>query len=148
MNVIDLGSGSGEADYEDKPSSSEAFELIYSNRVIADDKPKDIKVKLMDASSSSRRNDSRDGGNAKILVSKKPKLDEKTKLFQLDFRGRARFASTSNMQLVLSGDVDNDSAPVVFQLGKLEKHLFAMDFSYPLSMVTAFGIALSALSRG
>lgn len=124
----------------------EIFDLTYSNRVIADDKPKDIKIKLKSQNVNER--DSRNSRNSEFiyLLSKKPDLDPETKTYRLDFRGRAQLPSTSNLQLVLEGD--GNSAKPIFQLGRLDKNEFSMDFSYPLTFFTAFGIALAALSRG
>lgn len=142
--MIKFSSGSNDGDYEEKPF--EVFELTYSNRVIADDKPKDIKLKLKLDKNEVEKDRKGDGELIKWLVSKKPELDKKTKTYRLDFKGRAQLPSTSNLQLVLDGD--SDSAVPVFQLGKLDKNEFAMDFSYPLTFFTAFGMALAALSRG
>jgi len=64
----------------------------------------------------------------------------------LDFRGRVTLASVKNFQLVAGNnetDAENAS-PIVLQFGKVGKNTFTMDFQYPLSVMQAFSICLSA----
>lgn len=62
-------------------------------------------------------------------------------------RGRAKLSSSKNF-LVYREDVLDQQEPIaedaVFQLGKMGKQTFALDFRHPLSPIQAFAIALAA----
>jgi hypothetical protein len=57
--------------------------------------------------------------------------------------GRVKMPSTKNFQLVLHGNQD----AVVLLFGKIDKNLYALDFTSPLSAHQAFGLALSSLDQ-
>ena len=78
----------------------------------------------------------------------------------MDFMGRAHETSVKNFQLVVSppqdrflrakymqsplGTIDtNDVSNVLVQMGRVEDDRFAVDFQYPVSAFSAFGICLS-----
>jgi len=85
------------------------------------------------------------------LKNKRPKYDERIKAHTLDFNGRVTEGSTKNFQLCASGvdpsDFDKDDADgaVVLQFGKCGTNTFALDFSWPMSPMQAFAIALSSI---
>jgi len=58
----------------------------------------------------------------------------------LNFHGRVAQGSQKNFQFVDSYD-DNK---IYLQCGKVDKDRFILDFSFPFSIVQAFGICLSA----
>jgi hypothetical protein len=62
--------------------------------------------------------------------------------FVLNFGGRVSVASVKNFQLCDR----NDNEDIMLQFGRIKgRHLFTMDFSYPLSPVQAFAVAISSL---
>merc|ERR1712165_252622 len=62
--------------------------------------------------------------------------------FVLNFGGRVSVASVNNFQLCDRNDHEN----IMLQFGRIEgRHSFTMDFSYPLSPLQAFAIAVSSL---
>jgi len=62
--------------------------------------------------------------------------------FVLNFGGRVSVASVKNFQLCDRHDHEN----IMLQFGRIEgRHYFTMDFSYPLSPLQAFAIAVSSL---
>jgi hypothetical protein len=62
--------------------------------------------------------------------------------FVLNFGGRVSVASVKNFQLCDRNDHEN----IMLQFGRIEgRHSFTMDFSYPLSPLQAFAIAVSSL---
>jgi len=119
------------------------FELEYTNKMIGRSKPKDLLLKLEIPIHNKRANKSDVQMKQKTLRSKKPDFDSKSKTYRLDFKGRARLPSTNNVQIV----DENDSKTVVMQLGKMKSKHYSLDFSYPFCAFTAFGLAISCLSR-
>lgn len=79
---------------------------------------------------------------ARSLHNKPPEWDASTQAWVLDFHGRAPTVSSKNFQLCLDGSGD-----VVLQLGKVGRNAFTVDYSWPLSGLQAFGIALSAFDQ-
>ena len=75
-----------------------------------------------------------------ILESRRPKWNPRTETFELPFGGRANWASARNFQLV-----DRDGVPdrAVLLYGKMDEDEFALDFSYPLSVLHALSIVLT-----
>merc|ERR1712165_666679 len=62
--------------------------------------------------------------------------------FVLNFGGRVSVPSVKNFQLCDRNDIEN----IMLQFGRIQgRHNFTMDFSYPLSPVQAFAIAISSL---
>ena len=63
-------------------------------------------------------------------------------------RGRVKESSSKNL-LVFRDEVLDQREPIaeeaVFQLGKMGKGTFALDFRHPLSAIQAFAIALAAV---
>lgn len=73
------------------------------------------------------------------LVSRCPTWNEEVECLVLDFAGRTVQASPKNFQLALPGRPEE----VVCQYGKMGPTTFSLDFKGPLSVVQAFGVALS-----
>lgn len=124
------------------PSQSlvQHFELLYRNRSLTNPTPKEIEVFLR----STETNCFEEGKRPTYkVVTKAPEYDKQTKTYRLDFKGRASVSSVNNMQIV---DLSNPSV-VLLQLGKTGKRQFILDYSYPFTAFTAFGVALSCLSR-
>ncbi len=71
------------------------------------------------------------------------------KIHILNFNGRVLQPSKKNFQLILEGS-DSDEADkshkVILQFGKRKKNVYALDFSYPLNAIQAYGICLSTLA--
>ena len=59
----------------------------------------------------------------------------------LNFNGRVTQASVKNFQLIAK------DGNTVMQFGKIDQNIFNLDFSFPLSPLQAFGIALSSFER-
>ena len=78
-----------------------------------------------------------------FLVGQYRRWNTCTESFELPFHGRANSASERNFQLVKteSGQRPN-GAPVVLLHGKLDADTFALDYTYPLSPLHAFALAL------
>ena len=74
------------------------------------------------------------------LENKRPHWDEAQKGHVLNFKGRVTQSSVKNFQLrceALSGDL------TVLQFGRVDKHIFTMDYTHPLSPLQAFALCLS-----
>jgi hypothetical protein len=134
------------------------FDLEYFNKVFGRSKPKDILLDLTVAQSGgdllrSERKGSGVSSSSSIrknkhmmLVTKKPEYDPETKTFRLDFDGRVKLPSASNVQLVDEKKPNSES--VLLQLGKCDSKSYAIDYQYPFTAFSAFGFAISCLSRG
>ncbi|KAK3012346.1 hypothetical protein RJ639_012990 [Escallonia herrerae] len=84
-----------------------------------------------------------------ILKNKAPRWHEQLQCWCLNFKGRVTVASVKNFQLVAAVDpshnVSNaDQEKVILQFGKIGKHIFTMDYRYPLSAFHAFALCLSS----
>ena len=77
------------------------------------------------------------------LVTKNAEWDHETKAYYLEFEGRAEEPSINNLQIVDGSSKQN----VVLQLGKMNSKCFCLDYKYPFNAFTAFGLAVSCLSR-
>lgn len=80
-------------------------------------------------------------GEALSLITKSPSWNTEFQCLVLEFIGRTVIASPDNFQLTFPDDPDD----VVCQYGKLGETTYALDFKQPLSIVQAFGIALSTI---
>jgi len=79
-----------------------------------------------------------------VLMNKQPVYEEKIGAYCLNFHGRALVPSVKNFQLV-SARGNRRTNPVMMQFGKMDKDVFSMDVSYPLSILQAFEIALAGM---
>jgi hypothetical protein len=135
-------------------NSRKYFDLEYNNKIIGQTKPKDIRLEMLvndslneiaNTNASVIENTFQRGKNKRVtLITKKPEFDPATKKYRLDFSGRARMASSNNMQII---DGSNPSK-VLFQLGKKKSKFYYCDYTYPFTAFQAFGLAISSLSRG
>uniref|UniRef100_A0A7R9V1Y3 Tubby C-terminal domain-containing protein n=1 Tax=Chlamydomonas euryale TaxID=1486919 RepID=A0A7R9V1Y3_9CHLO len=84
--------------------------------------------------------------NIMCLMSKQPRYDADAGSYVLDFQGRVTEASVKNFQLVAwdhNADTTGEQPLVLF--GKRGDNLFALDFRYPMSVETAFAVAISSV---
>ncbi|GLC41571.1 hypothetical protein PLESTB_000700800 [Pleodorina starrii] len=82
-----------------------------------------------------------------MLATRPPEWDPALKSYTLDFHGRVRASSVKNFQLVhWDHNTDRKGSDLVLQFGKVEEGCddFALDFTYPLTLQKAFGIALAS----
>jgi len=80
------------------------------------------------------------------FVNKNPEYNKELKKYLLSFGGRITKASVKNFQLIRQTGPSAVSSEITLQFGRRQaKNLFALDFSYPLSPVHAFGIAMSII---
>ena len=76
------------------------------------------------------------------LQNRPPWWNVELNAFVLNFGGRVSVASVKNFQLCDRDDHEN----IMLQFGRIDgRHSFTMDFSYPLSPMQAFAIAISSL---
>ena len=81
-----------------------------------------------------------------MLATKPPEYDEELKAYTLDFKGRVKEASVKNFQLVVwDHNTDLRGSDLVLQFGKIDNDTYALDFAYPLNVVTAFSVALASI---
>ncbi len=74
------------------------------------------------------------------LINKPPKWSVENDAFVLDFYDRVKKPSVKNFQLI--NELDEDY--IFLQFGKVEDHLFNMDFQWPMTPAQAFAICLSS----
>ncbi|CAE7319075.1 TULP3, partial [Symbiodinium sp. KB8] len=78
------------------------------------------------------------------LRNKTPHWDERLQGHVLNFKGRVSQASVKNFQLETADQTSAaDDCPL--QFGRVDKHRFTLDVSWPLSPLQAFGIVLASL---
>ena len=159
-------------DQEDELSANKNFfDLRFNNRLFGPEKPKDFLIDALinDTSSNNNNNNNDTTTTTRVrsfdrsssiesdsahqyfrritqrmsMTNKKPEYDPLLKKYRLDFRGRANVASVNNIQIVDPKEPDR----IIFQLGKVKKYCYNLDYSYPLCAFQAFGIAISCLSR-
>jgi tubby-related protein 1 len=68
------------------------------------------------------------------------------KIHILNFNGRVLQPSKKNFQLILEASNSDKADKVILQFGKRKKNVYALDFSYPLNAIQAYGICLSTLA--
>lgn len=73
------------------------------------------------------------------ISSNLPEWDTKHKKYILDFNGRVKLPSTSNVQLLLNNDL-------IVQFGKVREHMYNLDACFPVSLLQAFAIGLSSIN--
>lgn len=76
------------------------------------------------------------------FITKMPSWNEQVGSLVLDFKGRKIQASAKNFQLTRDED---EKARVVCQHGKIGNNSFALDFRFPLTVIQAFGMALTTI---
>ena len=77
------------------------------------------------------------------FFNKPPKWNEHVQAFVLNFNGRVDRASVKNFQLI----DDNDENKVYLQFGRVGDSHFNIDFSWPLSPIQAFAVALTSFDN-
>ncbi|VDN97919.1 unnamed protein product [Rodentolepis nana] len=86
------------------------------------------------------------------LHNKRPMWNEETQSYVLNFHGRVTQASVKNFQLIDEKDGERFlvlswfNSKVLMQFGRVSDKYFTMDYTYPLSALQAFGIAISSLT--
>jgi hypothetical protein len=78
---------------------------------------------------------------SQMVVTKQPVWNDDVGSLVLDFKGRSVLSSAKNFQLALVQKPDY----VICQYGKIGSNTFALDFRYPLSVIQAFGTAMSTM---
>lgn len=91
------------------------------------------------------------------LGTKSPEYDRASKSYKLDFHGRAKKVSYNNMQISYRPELEDSSSSsssssaeterIVWQLGKVRKNHYILDYAYPFTMFTAFGTALTCMTK-
>ena len=76
-----------------------------------------------------------------VLENKMPQWNEELGAHFLSFNGRVTKASKKNFQLV---EKIGDEEKLVLQFGRVAKEEFTLDFSWPMSPLQAFAVALSS----
>ena len=81
--------------------------------------------------------------NLMFLQNRPPWWNHELNAFVLNFGGRVSVASVKNFQLCERNDPHQN---IILQFGRIEgRHAFTCDFTYPLSPMQAFAIAISSL---
>ncbi|CAD8177018.1 unnamed protein product [Paramecium octaurelia] len=75
-----------------------------------------------------------------IFMNRKPKWNEKTKSFTLNFYDRVKVSSIKNFQLI---QINEQPEQIYVQLGKENDGKFNLDFQSPFSPLQAFMVALA-----
>lgn len=76
-----------------------------------------------------------------VLSTKLPEWNEGVGSLVLDFKGRRISASAKNFQLAPTDRKEH----VTCQFGKIGPDVFGLDFRYPLTVIQAFGMAMSTV---
>jgi hypothetical protein len=86
---------------------------------------------------------------AVLLADKKPKWSNAKNKYVYNFNGRCTVASIKNIQLISENHhfqnelSDSTQEHCMYQFGRWDKKVFNIDFYYPMSIINAFGLALS-----
>lgn len=120
------------------------FKLNFSNKLIGELKPKDINLVLNLFKENLATLNSNKKSKKKNIVSKHPEYDSKTKTYTMDFQDRAMLPSSNNIQLI---DKYDPYESVILQIGKIKDNRYTLDFTYPFSIFSAFGFAVSCLTH-
>lgn len=76
----------------------------------------------------------------------KPRWDEKSSSFMLNFHGRVKMSSKKNFQLV-SADTQSKEEEVIMQFGKVEKGIFSLDYNpQKIGILPGFCLSLSTFA--
>ncbi len=75
-----------------------------------------------------------------VLQNKTPLWNAETNSYVLNFNGRVTVASVKNFQVTPKEDLDY----ILLQFGRIETNQFTLDCKYPISILQAFGIALTS----
>ena len=76
-----------------------------------------------------------------VFKNKKPVWNDTIGAYVLNFNGRVEQASVKNFQLVDEFDPNK----IYLQFGRVDKHVFTLDYLWPFSPLQAFSIALSSI---
>lgn len=150
-------SKAGAADRGDKDIRQELGAVQYMPSLVAS-QPRELQVVLPNPGNReggllSRFKSDKSTRGMTILQQKKPRWNEVTQAYGLNFHGRVKCASVKNFVLINVGDTlqsetmleDADMEREALLFGKLNlDEKFSMDIRHPLSPLLGFGICLSA----
>jgi len=116
--------------------------------------PPGTKTTGLSRSKNDKRNNNNTLNNVTILQQKKPRWNEATHSYGLNFHGRVKCASVKNFVLIdvgsaLQSDSMLEAADMsreALLFGKLNADKFSMDIRWPLSPLQGFAICLSAFA--
>ena len=74
---------------------------------------------------------------------KSPEYNSIYKTYVLNFINRKVIPNEKNIQIILDNGNKND---ILLQFAQVQNNEFILDFKYPYNNITAFALALSALS--
>lgn len=126
----------------------QSAQLFFRKQSLTSPTPKELDVLLR---ALPHGGDLLKGEHVFKLGTKSPEFDRTSKSYKLDFQGRAKKVSYNNMQISYRPEVEGSSSTeperVVWQLGKVRKNHYILDFAYPFTMFTAFGTALTCMTK-
>ena len=88
---------------------------------------------------------SNDKSNMCTMENKSPEYNSIYKCYVLNFINRKVIPNEKNVQIVYS-DLQEDKSNILLQFAQVENDEYALDYKYPFNNITAFALALSALS--
>jgi len=153
----------GALDRGDREIRLETGAIIYSVNVVAA-QPRDMTVVLPETAKAETTGGVTNGiisgfkagrnVGTFVLQQKKPKWNERTQSYNLNFHGRVKLASVKNFILIYVGQSRTENSELVntderereaLLFGKLnEQDHFTMDCRWPLSPMQAFSICISS----
>ncbi|KAH3732320.1 TULP3 protein [Pelomyxa schiedti] len=83
--------------------------------------------------------------NIVCLHNKAPVWNQATQAYVLNFHRRVKVASVKNFQMVSSDSAYSDV--ILMQFGRVSSNMFILDYQYPLTLMQAFGIALTSFDK-
>ncbi|KAH3756488.1 TULP3 protein [Pelomyxa schiedti] len=83
--------------------------------------------------------------NILCLHNKAPIWNQATQAYVLNFHRRVKVASVKNFQVVSADPSYNDI--ILMQFGRVSSNMFILDYQYPLTLMQAFGIALTSFDK-